>query len=47
MAGSSVGSSHHGGSMKGGNMYQDESKVYGAVKLYTTLEDTSHEGGGD
>ena len=39
--GSSAGSSARGGVNKNLSMYQDDSKVYAAVKLYTTLEDTS------
>ena len=42
-----MGSSTKGGgdSGKGGSMYQDDSKVYGAIKLYTTLDDQNNDSG--
>ena len=44
--GSSAGGSSantNGNIKQAGSMYQDESKVYGAVTIYTTLEDPTHE----
>ncbi len=43
--GSSVGSSARTNvSNNNMSMYQDDSKMYAAVKMYTNLEDTSHDG---